>query len=168
LNKQIHKVVLLLGGNLGDRYKNLCLADELLSERMVCTQRSPIYETAAWGGRSQGFFLNRVLVIETDVQPMEVLGICQQVENRLGRSRDLKWGDRTMDIDILYYDSLIIDSPELKIPHPFIAERRFALAPLAALIPAFIHPLLNKTQQELLFATTDSAEVREWSPASDS
>ncbi|EON76230.1 2-amino-4-hydroxy-6- hydroxymethyldihydropteridine pyrophosphokinase [Lunatimonas lonarensis] len=107
------------------------------------------------------------MVFETEAQPIEVLRICQRVENRLGRARDLKWGDRTMDIDILYYDSLIIDSPKLKIPHPFIADRRFALAPLAALMPAFIHPLLNRTQKDLLFATTDSAEVREWSPASE-
>lgn len=158
----MHKVVLLIGGNLGDRYLNLCRAEELLSAELFLVAKSRIYETAAWGGQAQGSFLNSVLLYNTKKTPMEVLRFCQSVEDRLGRFRDQKWGNRTMDIDILYYDEEILQIPELIIPHPFIQQRRFALVPLAELIPDFIHPVFQCTQLALLRDSADETEVSEW------
>ncbi|MCC5938991.1 MAG: 2-amino-4-hydroxy-6-hydroxymethyldihydropteridine diphosphokinase [Lunatimonas sp.] len=158
----MHKVVLLIGGNLGDRYVNICRAEEYLSAELQGVAKSSIYETAAWGGNSQGDFLNRVLLFETSKTPMEVLRFCQSVEQTLGRLRDLKWGNRTMDIDILYYDDEVLELPDLIIPHPFIRQRRFALVPLAELMPGFRHPVLQRTQAELLQDTADKTEVSKW------
>ncbi|WP_209331476.1 2-amino-4-hydroxy-6-hydroxymethyldihydropteridine diphosphokinase [Lunatimonas salinarum] len=158
----MHKVVLLIGGNLGDRYRNLCLAEDYLSKGMNLVGKSRVYQTAAWGGQAEGDFLNQVLIFQTSLTPRETLRHCQSVEEKLGRFRDRKWGNRTMDIDILYYNQEIVETPDLKIPHPFIQERRFALVPLAELIPDFLHPIFLRTQLELLHDTSDHAEVRLW------
>lgn len=156
----MHKVVLLIGGNLGDRLSNMRRAEERLSHHMDCERRSSLYETEAWGGKSSGKYLNRVMVMASDKSPLEILEVTQEVEASLGRERVTKWGDRTMDIDILYYDSDFVDLPKLKIPHPLIQERRFALVPLAEVLPDFVHPLLKLNQVELLERTKDRSEVK--------
>lgn len=117
--------------------------------------KSSLYETAAWGLEEQPDFLNMAICIETALSPQELLVAIQQVELNLGRQRTLKWGQRTLDIDILFYNRDVINDPQLTIPHPLLQERRFALTPLADIAPAFIHPILNKTIAQLLEDCTD-------------
>jgi 2-amino-4-hydroxy-6-hydroxymethyldihydropteridine diphosphokinase len=154
------EVILSLGGNKGDREKLLFLAIESLNDRFQLIRVSKIYETAAWGGVAKADFLNQLVLISTAKEPAEVLEIIQEIETELGRTREEPWGDRTMDIDILYFGNQVVDSIELKIPHPFIAQRRFILVPLVELLPEKIHPLLQKTSAQLLKDCGDRSEVR--------
>jgi 2-amino-4-hydroxy-6-hydroxymethyldihydropteridine diphosphokinase len=156
----MHRVVLGIGGNLGDRIELIRKAEELLTERMACINKSAVYETAAWGGSSAGLFLNRVLIMESELEAVEVLEFIQDIENRLGRKRSYKWGDRTMDIDILYFDSTVIKTERLEIPHPLLAFRNFVLVPLAEVLSHYIHPVTGMSQKELLENSTDKSEVR--------
>ena len=147
---------LLLGSNLGDRLDNLQKAVDLLKESTIeIVRSSSIYESEPWGIREQPVFLNVVLEIETAFAPDQLLQICLSAENQMGRQRVRKWGERLIDIDILYYDGLILNHEDLKIPHLGIPERRFTLMPLTELTPDFKHPLLHKTQNELLDACPD-------------
>ncbi|GGF30380.1 2-amino-4-hydroxy-6-hydroxymethyldihydropteridine diphosphokinase [Echinicola rosea] len=155
----MHQIVLLIGGNLGDRKKLIQEAVERLSSKFKVVGASSVYETAAWGGHSSGRYLNQALVMETALSAEEVLNITQSVENVLGRQRLQKWGDRTMDIDIIYFGEEVIDTDRLKVPHPLMAERRFVLTPLAEIMPDFVHPVLNKTNQALLESCQDPGLV---------
>ena len=121
---------------------------------------SAVYETAAWGITEQPDFWNQVVVLETDLQPEPLLKAILAIEQSLGRERDLRWGARTLDVDILYYNEQIIETPALSVPHPQIANRRFTLAPLAEIAPDFVHPVLKITQLQLLDACTDPLPVR--------
>jgi len=154
------RVVLLIGGNLGDRLQLLKQAEDLLKKKFTVVKKSYIYESVAWGDNSEGDYLNRILIIETDMDPEEILRQAQAIEDLLERVRIQKWGNRTMDIDILYVDEQIIQSPTLTVPHPFIQERRFVLVPLCELLPAFRHPILNKTHLQLLKICRDEGEVK--------
>lgn len=154
------EVVLSLGGNKGNREKLLFHAIESLNDHFQLLRVSKIYETAAWGGVAKGDFLNQIAVISTAKTPEEVLEITQKIETDLGRTREEPWGDRTMDVDILYFGSQVIDSERLKIPHPFIPQRRFILVPLNELLPDKKHPILNMTSAQLLKACEDPSEVR--------
>lgn len=155
------KVVLIIGGNIGDRNALLKVAVEAVSKLGELTLESKIYETEAWGGVANGPFLNQVVEIKTAYSPSELLTFTQQIEKDLGRKREDHWGDRTMDIDIIYFGDRVIDAPELTIPHPFLAERRFVLAPLAEILADFIHPILGKSNQQMLEECEDNSEVRE-------
>lgn len=154
------KVVLIIGGNLGDRLELIREANRLLMLYFGIPKcASSIFETAAWGGKSVGDYLNQVLIFETIQSPDNVLDIIIKIEEKMGRQRDQKWGDRTMDIDILYFGNKIIRKPNLNIPHPYIQERRFVLVPLNEILPDFSHPLLAKTHRELLESCTDISIV---------
>lgn len=153
------EVVLSLGGNKGNREKLLFHAIEALNDSFQLLQVSKIYETAAWGGVAKGDFLNQLAVISTDREPEEVLEIIQGIEADLGRTREQPWGDRTMDIDLLYFGDKVIDSKLLKIPHPFIPQRRFVLVPLAELFPNKVHPVSGKSTLEMLAKCEDPSEV---------
>lgn len=154
------EVVLSLGGNKGNREKLLFHAIESINDHFQLLRVSKIYETAAWGGVAKGNFLNQVAVISTAKNPEEVLEVIQKIEVDLGRTREQPWGDRTMDIDILYFGSQVVDSESLKIPHPFMHQRRFVLVPLNELLPDKKHPVLDKTTAELLEECEDPSEVR--------
>lgn len=156
----LEKAVLLLGGNKGDRKELLKSAVEAVSALGVLTMKSKIYVTEAWGGVAKGPFLNQLVALNTSFSPLELLALIQQIETDLGRQRDEHWGDRTMDIDIIYFGKSVIDTFELQVPHPFLAERRFVLAPLAEVLPYFIHPVLEKNSLELLEACEDRSEVQ--------
>lgn len=153
------EVVLCLGGNKGDREKLLSRAVESLCSRFQLIKMSPIYETEAWGGVAEGKFLNQLAVISTSWSAWEVLEAIQEIEAELGRTREEPWGDRTMDIDILFYGEEIIDTEKLKVPHPFIAERKFVLVPLLELFPDRKHPISGKTFAQMLRESEDKSEI---------
>ncbi|MBC8111482.1 MAG: 2-amino-4-hydroxy-6-hydroxymethyldihydropteridine diphosphokinase [Verrucomicrobia bacterium] len=155
---------LLLGSNLGE---SLRIFEEvktrLVSEKVSLIKVSGLYQTSAWGLENQPAFLNQVLKINTFFSAFELLDFTQHLEDAFGRQRIIKYGARTLDIDILYFNSEIIDSLILTIPHPQIPFRRFTLVPLAEISPDFIHPILNKTQQQLLEVCLDSGKIQKLS-----
>lgn len=133
----MEKVVLLTGGNIGDVEGNMVSARRMIAQRVGQeTAASKIHRSKAWGFDSEDEFLNQVLVIETEMEPLEVLKTIHKIENELGRVRDQNkegYQSRTMDIDILYFGERIIDSEQLKVPHPLINQREFVLIPLREL-----------------------------------
>lgn len=154
------KVYLLLGGNLGDR--KILIADAIIELGLQIGEvvlESSLYETKAWGNQQQPDFLNKAVVINTNLNAFEVLAIIQNIEIKLGRKRAEHWSARTMDIDVLFYDNEIIDTPNLIIPHPLINMRKFVLTPLVEIIPDFIHPGLKKSVKELYLICEDELEV---------
>lgn len=154
----------MLGGNLGDRVSNLRHCNTLIEELLgPIVENSSIYETEPWGKSDQPSFLNQALQIETSLPPMELLSACLTIEKKMGRSRDEKWGARVIDIDIIYFDGQILNSIDLILPHPRMAERKFVLTPLAEINPSFVHPVLLKTNEELLKECKDQLSVRYFS-----
>jgi 2-amino-4-hydroxy-6-hydroxymethyldihydropteridine diphosphokinase len=160
------EVVLGIGGNKGDRAAYLKTAIEALSKQVTLVVCSQIYETEVWGGvATNGNFLNQVVCIQTDLDPTSLLELIQGIELDLGRTREQHWGDRTIDIDILYFGAEIWNTPTLSIPHPYLAQRGFVLQPLAEILPKKIHPILKKTTLELLAECTDLGQVSVWKEA---
>ena len=119
------------------------------------------YETLPWGVADQPSFLNMVIIGETSQKPQELLKNLKELETHLGRIPSIHYGPRKIDIDILFYDNLIFDSPELTLPHPHMHERAFVLVPLADLMPEQIHPVLGKTIRQLL-AEVDTTGVKRY------
>ncbi len=157
-----NKVTIGLGGNLGDVKKTLLETIELISTKIgKIHSTSSVYQTQAWGVEDQPSFLNQVVVAETALTPLEVLDCCLEIEQELGRDRinGTKWGERVIDVDVLFYASLLIDLPTLKVPHPHIQDRNFVLVPLMEIAPDFVHPQLKKTPQELKEVSTDKMTV---------
>lgn len=151
---------LLMGGNLGDRLGFMAKAKEKMQQKGIkILRQSSIYETAAWGIQDQPSFLNQVLEIVTSFDPEELLNELLFIEQSLGRIRTGKNGSRTIDIDILYYENLVINKPGLTVPHERISFRRFVLVPLTELIPGFIDPKTNKTILDMLNDCKDNLEV---------
>ncbi|ARK13558.1 2-amino-4-hydroxy-6-hydroxymethyldihydropteridine diphosphokinase [Fibrivirga algicola] len=157
-------VYLLLGANLGDKQQTFAQARQYIGEQVgTIVSASSLYETEAWGVTNQPTYLNQVLLVETYLTPADVLTRTQAIEQRLGRIRAEKWGVRLIDIDLLFYDSLILNSPTLTLPHPLLHERRFTLMPLAELAPNFVHPVLGLPVHMLLANCTDENEVIKFS-----
>ncbi|OON67262.1 2-amino-4-hydroxy-6-hydroxymethyldihydropteridine diphosphokinase [Hymenobacter sp. CRA2] len=158
-----HTAYLLLGSNLGERVVTLHRALVALAE---CAGKiktvSAVYETAAWGNEGQPAFLNQAVQLGTDLNPQELLRACQQVENDFGRERLEPWGPRTLDVDILFYDDLVLDSEQLTIPHPRLQERMFALVPLADIATTYVHPRLQRSVADLLADCPDKLPVEQW------
>ncbi len=121
-----------LGSNLGDREEHLRTA---IASLPAVVAVSDVYETDPVGGPTQGRYLNLVVEVDTDLDPHELLGVCHRIESAAGRVRDVRWGARTLDVDILWIDGVTVDTPELQVPHPRMAERRFVLEPLSELDP---------------------------------
>lgn len=154
-------VYLLLGSNLGDRMLVMKSAVNLIQKEIgEIVTISSIYETAPWGIVNQPSFLNQVLAVQTIQAPEDVLRIILEIEHELGRVRYERWGARVIDIDILYFQDLVIDSARLTIPHPRLHERRFTLAPLAEIAPDFIHPVFKKSSVQLLKECKDNSEIQ--------
>lgn len=144
-----HTVYLGLGANVGDKKKNIQRAIDSLSKKLADVRVAPIYETKPWGYTKQGNFLNTVVCGITSLSPIELLHFVKAIEKEIGRIKRFRFGPREIDIDILFYDDLIVDEPDLKIPHPTIPERDFVLKPLMDLAPDFIHPIFKKTVKEI-------------------
>jgi 2-amino-4-hydroxy-6-hydroxymethyldihydropteridine diphosphokinase len=158
-------IYLSLGSNLGDRAANLERAIEALSEIGVrVLRRSSIYETEPVDFPAQPWFLNCVVEAETSLVPRRLLEELQAIERKLGSRKLVPRGPRIIDLDVLFYETAVIQESGMDIPHPRLAERRFVLVPLAELAPGLRHPVLRKTAAELLAATQDRSAVRIWQP----
>ncbi len=152
---------LLLGSNLGHRFSYLHQAQQLIAEQCgEIINQSSIYETAAWGFTNQPSFYNQVIVIQTNIDPQLLMQTLLDIEEKIGRVRKIKYGPRIIDIDILLIDNLISHTSILKLPHPFLPERRFALLPLSEVAPHLMHPITNKDITQLLDDCTDILEVK--------
>lgn len=147
-----HRVFIALGSNMGERLKYLERAVANLQEDVHFRdiRVSDYIETAPYGGVEQDDFLNGVLEAETLYSPGELLARLQEEEQLAERKREIHWGPRTLDLDILFYDDLVISDEKLSVPHPDMKNRRFVLEPLAELASAFVHPVYRKTVKELL------------------
>lgn len=157
------KVFLSLGSNLGDRLKTINLAIVELEKLGKLLKKSSLYETEPWGNADQPWFLNAVVVIDTALEPLQILDETLRIEKSLGRTRKTEkdvYLPREIDIDILFYDNLVFESDTLNIPHPHIADRRFVLTMLDEIAPDFVHPTLKKTPKQLLNECEDKAIVR--------
>ncbi len=153
-------IFLLLGSNMGDSVQLLAEAKMQLELQVgKLLQASALYQTAAWGNTEQSDFINQVIKMETILDPQKLLGTILAIEKEMGRLREVKWGPRTIDIDILYYDQEVINLPELKIPHPNLHQRAFTLVPLCEIEPLWLHPVLHRTNRQLLMAIDDVLSV---------
>ena len=151
---------ILTGGNIGDRHQNLLKAQRTIEEKCGnLAQASALYETEAWGLKDQPSFYNQALEINTTLSAEELLHTLLSIEYALGRVRTEKYGPRTVDIDILFFNQEIIQQPGLTIPHPQLHLRRFALACLAEIAPGYLHPVFGKTVEQLLTDCPDTLEV---------
>ncbi len=155
------KLILLLGGNQGDVEKQFVQAESEISKKIGSVlNSSALYESEPWGFDAEELFLNKVLVVETQLSPFEVLEITQQIEILIGRKEKTSssgYSSRMIDIDILFYDNLIINTDNLTIPHPRLHLRNFTLLPLAEICPDLEHPVLQKSILDLKNDTPDSA-----------
>jgi 2-amino-4-hydroxy-6-hydroxymethyldihydropteridine diphosphokinase len=154
-------ITLALGTNLGDRPGNLLAAIAALPPAVTVLEQSPVYETLPWGVTDQPDFLNMVIKGETHLLPQDLLKSLKELEIRLGRIPSIHYGPRKIDIDILFYGDLILNTPELTLPHPHLHERAFVLIPLADLAPEQTHPGFGRTIRELL-AEVDTAGVKRY------
>jgi 2-amino-4-hydroxy-6-hydroxymethyldihydropteridine diphosphokinase len=154
-------IFLLLGTNLGDRMSNLAGARRLIESFVgPIAKVSSVFETEAWGKTDQPSFYNQVIVIDTPNGPQQLLAKILSLEQSMGRVREEKWGPRVIDIDILFFNDLIVNDDNLSIPHIGIPERRFVLEPLNEIAPDFFHPGLRKTVRELLQSCNDLSSVK--------
>jgi 2-amino-4-hydroxy-6-hydroxymethyldihydropteridine diphosphokinase len=146
------QIYLSLGTNLGDRRQNLQEAVRRLGAEMKVTAVSPVYETEPWGETDQPQFLNICLAATTTQEPRQLLTSLKQIEQDLGREESYRWGPRLIDIDIIFYDDVVVAEEGLNIPHARMAERVFVLAPLADIAPDRMDPTTGKTVVEMLNA----------------
>jgi 2-amino-4-hydroxy-6-hydroxymethyldihydropteridine diphosphokinase len=159
----MNKVYLLIGGNIGDRKRNLDQACIEIADKIGNINRySSIYETAPWGNQSQAAFLNQVLEVYSPLRADEIMETALSIEQHMGRVRMGLNQPRTIDIDILYFNDEKLKTEGLTIPHPRIAERKFVLVPMHELNPALVDPLHQKTILYLLNACKDDLEVRKY------
>ena len=145
-----HIVYIALGTNLGERLTNLRAAIDSFTPEITVLTESHVYETPPWGVEDQPAFLNMVVKAETDLDAETLLKYLKQLEAGLGREKSIRWGPRLIDLDILFYDDLVIDTPPLVIPHPRLHERAFVLVPLADVGSEVVHPVLGEFIWELL------------------
>jgi 2-amino-4-hydroxy-6-hydroxymethyldihydropteridine diphosphokinase len=156
----MNNVYLLIGGNMGERMANLAAARNSIN--IDCgriTATSSIYETEAWGYKEQPAFLNQALLIETSLEAEKLMEEILKIEMALGRKREIPLGPRIIDIDIIYFNNEIINTSNLTIPHPSMADRKFVLMPLTEIAPDYRHPILLKTNEVLLKECGDSSVV---------
>jgi 2-amino-4-hydroxy-6-hydroxymethyldihydropteridine diphosphokinase len=158
--KKKQKIVILLGGNVGDTLSYFKEAISQLEKVLdITVKRSSVYRSTAWGKTEQKDFLNQVLLFEASIPNIALLELCQKIEIANGRVRKETWAERTLDIDILYIGNEIIHEARLMVPHPYLQKRRFTLLPLVEILAEFTHPVLLKTQKQLLEQCDDEGLV---------
>jgi 2-amino-4-hydroxy-6-hydroxymethyldihydropteridine diphosphokinase len=147
-----HIAYIGIGSNLGDKLNHCEKAISEISriDRHKLLAKSSLFKTQPIGHASQDWFVNGVIKIETDLEPPELFRTLKTIESRLGRTKTFRWGPRTIDLDLLFFDDIEIHTEELQIPHPQIQNRQFVLVPLAEIDRHLIHPVFKKTIQELL------------------
>lgn len=155
------RVTLALGTNLGDRAVNLEQACRELSSFIKISKLSSIYETPPWGVTDQPAFLNQVLIATTELSPVELLAAVKNIEVKMGRQATYRYGPRLIDIDILLYGDLVLDTASLVIPHPRMFERAFVLVPLLEIAPDLVSPLDHKPVKNLL-EKLDTSGIAKW------
>lgn len=163
----MHQVYLSIGGNLGNRKKNMNDAIELINEKIGKVEKcSSWYISEPWGFEHAKYFINAVLLVHTKLNPNSILDKCLNIEKTLLRHRRISNSDknnyegRTMDIDILFFNDEIINNDKLVIPHPLISQRKFVLLPLVEIAPELLHPILQKNASQLLYECSDNSKVR--------
>jgi 2-amino-4-hydroxy-6-hydroxymethyldihydropteridine diphosphokinase len=152
--------LLALGSNLGDRLANLSQAMEDMAPEVKVAARSSVYETLPWGILDQPVFYNQVIRVQTELLPEALLSHLKAIEKKMGRQASVRNGPRLIDLDILFYDQLVLDTPGLSIPHPRMAGRAFVLVPLVELAPVWVHPKLQITVASMLDGL-DTGSVRQ-------
>ena len=156
-------VVLHIGSNLGYRYINLELCRTMIDIGIgTINSMSKIYVTSPWGDVKQLDFLNQALIVESTLGPSQILSTIHGIEERMGRKREVHWGPRIIDIDIIFYNREIIKNPSLIIPHSELTNRNFVLQPLLDICPDYIHPELKLSVSELAERCLDKGKVREY------
>jgi len=165
IDKRINNTLILsLGGNIGDVEACFKRALEEISVKLGKVEKqSSIYKTAAWGNENQPDFLNQVIIVSTDNSPIYCLQKLLEIEAKLGRIRVEKWGERIIDIDILFYNQEVINTPNLIVPHPLIQERNFILMPLSEVTTQLVHPVMNKSIKTLREECKDKLIVKKQS-----
>jgi 2-amino-4-hydroxy-6-hydroxymethyldihydropteridine diphosphokinase len=157
----MHSVYLLTGSNQGNRKEQLEQSmAELELHAGTIIKSSAMYETEAWGIEGLPAHLNQALLLQTKLNPTELLSVIHSIENKLGRIRQQKWGVRAIDIDIIYFDRITLNLPQLVIPHPLMQQRNFVLAPLTEIAPDFVHPILLQTNKQLLEISEDKLAAK--------
>lgn len=155
------EVLISLGSNVGNRRENINKAIDMLAEykEIQVTEISSYYETEPIGYVDQEKFINAVLSLETSYTPWKLLRLLQNIEQALKRKRSVRWGPRTIDLDIIFFGDLIIESKDLTVPHPRLTERAFVLIPLVEIMPSYIHPLTQKSLLQHLKELNDDKGV---------
>ncbi len=157
----MNTVYLSLGANIGDVKETLQKAIQSIERKLNAhAVTSSFYQTKAWGKTDQNDFINCCISIQTAIPPIDLLAITQSIEEELGRVRKEHWGPRLIDIDILFYETLVVETPTLKIPHPYIQNRNFVLTPLNEIAPTFVHPTLHRTISHLLEECSDNSMIQ--------
>jgi 2-amino-4-hydroxy-6-hydroxymethyldihydropteridine diphosphokinase len=156
-----HTVYLSLGSNLGNRSANLKEAISSLAPQMEVKKKSSVYETPPWGYTEQEKFLNQVLMAKTYLDPEPLLKHLKRLEVALGRKASFRYGPRLIDIDIIFYDELILETPSLTIPHPQLPERGFVLLPMMDIAPDLVHPVNKKSIREMM-AQCNAGEIKKF------
>ncbi len=146
-------IYLGIGSNLGDRLENLNQSIKSLAPEVRVVQLSSIYKTEPWGYQDQPAFLNQVCEAETSLTPLRLLNKLKRIEKEVGRKETFRYGPRIIDLDILFYGSLVKKTARLEIPHPCLHDRAFVLVPLVEIAPNFVHPVFGETIHDLLLET---------------
>ena len=149
------------GSNKGDRKKACSDAITALDAWSGCRvmKISSFYESEPWGYEEQGLFINCAVKIETGADAFTLLAFLQATEQRLGKEKEFLWGPRTIDLDLLFFNQDVIDAPGLKVPHPFLHQRRFVLEPLSEIEPSWMHPVLKQPVEKLLQQVSDTKKI---------
>lgn len=156
----MERYVISLGTNLGDRMAQLRTAKRHIAEEIGdLAGQSSVYETAAWGNENQAPFYNQLVQGYTGLTALKLMDVLLGIEAKMGRERSLKWSPRTIDLDIIFFGSDIIDEEELRVPHPMFHLRRFTLVPLVEMMPDFIDPRSGKKMETLLIELNDNLAV---------
>lgn len=162
-----HIAYIGIGSNIGDRVLQCekAISEILKEDRHRLLAKSSLFKTKPIGYTSQDCFVNGVIKIETDLEPIDLLRTLKTIESRLGRKETFRWGPRTIDLDILFFDEIEVRLDEMKIPHPHLHERQFVLIPLAEIEPELIHPVLKKNIREILKGLKEDQGVEKLNPS---